>query len=162
MLFRSFSPDGSRLASGSDNNTVRLWDGVTGAPIDTFKGHPQSVYSLSRSPVESWLGPISTGEILKNRDGDIVNPLCTSPHSFSSSEISISLCKSKGRSRRYCIQGTVPSSTTHIPLLWLPVDISAIVRKAFCSKAAAFGFQDGRVIILDLTPLNLQGAVTFG
>ena len=33
----SSSPDGFRLASGSDNKTVRLWDGATGLPIATSK-----------------------------------------------------------------------------------------------------------------------------
>ena len=34
----AYSPDGKRLASGSDDNTVKVWDAQTGQEIRTLKG----------------------------------------------------------------------------------------------------------------------------
>ena len=46
----SFSPDGSRIVSGSGDNTVRVWDAVTGEVINTLTGHSGYVFSVSFSP----------------------------------------------------------------------------------------------------------------
>ena len=45
-------------------------------------------------------------------------------------------------------------------LFGFPVD-TAIFEKTFCNTITAFGCRDGRVIILDFTPLNMQEAVWF-
>ena len=60
----SFSPDGNTLASGSLDNTVRLWDVDTGAVIRTLTGHTSSVRSVSFSPDRNTLASGSWDETL--------------------------------------------------------------------------------------------------
>ena len=46
----SFSPDGTTLASGSRDGTVKLWDIATKTNIATLEGHGEPVRSVSFSP----------------------------------------------------------------------------------------------------------------
>jgi WD40 repeat protein/serine/threonine protein kinase len=46
----AFSPDGQRLASGSHDNTVKIWDARTGQESLTLKGHTEAVMCVAFSP----------------------------------------------------------------------------------------------------------------
>ena len=46
----AFSPDGKSIASGSADNTVRLWDTATGEVLKIFKGHTAWVWHVAFSP----------------------------------------------------------------------------------------------------------------
>src|SRR5262249_29066818 len=50
VLAVAFSPDGSLLASGGADRTVRLWDAKTGKEQAVLKGHTGNVSSVAFSP----------------------------------------------------------------------------------------------------------------
>ena len=135
----SFSPNGSRLASSeSGGRTVILWDGATGKCVATLHGSRLTSESRDKT-VRLWDG--ATGDFV-----DTYTAPCG---------ISISLGESKETSKYY-IQGTLPNNNNSIPLLWFPADTAHITSKIFYGKSAAFGCSDGRVIIMDLSKLDLQ------
>ena len=46
----AFSPDGCRLASASDDHTVKVWDAATGQELLTVRGHTNTVRTVAFSP----------------------------------------------------------------------------------------------------------------
>jgi WD40 repeat protein len=46
----AFSPDGARIASGSCDHTIKLWDVASGHLLRTFEGHSDCVQSVAFSP----------------------------------------------------------------------------------------------------------------
>jgi len=44
------SPDGRRLATGSNDRTVKLWDTTTGEEVFTLRGHTAGVLRVAFSP----------------------------------------------------------------------------------------------------------------
>jgi WD40 repeat protein len=44
------SPDGRRLATGSEDRTIKLWDTTTGEEVFTLRGHTAGVLCVAFSP----------------------------------------------------------------------------------------------------------------
>jgi WD40 repeat protein len=59
------SPDGKTLASGSSDNTAKLWNVATGREQATLKGHTNSVESVAFSPDGKTLASGSTDRAVK-------------------------------------------------------------------------------------------------
>ncbi|MBD2540753.1 serine/threonine protein kinase [Coleofasciculus sp. FACHB-SPT36] len=61
----AFSPDGQILASGSEDNTIKLWQLGTGKEIRTLTGHSESVNSIAFSPDGQLLASGSSDKTIK-------------------------------------------------------------------------------------------------
>jgi len=67
----AFSPDGRRLASGSQDRTVRAWDAESGAELRVLGGHEGQVWSVAFSPDGRRLASGSGLEGLEGEDNTL-------------------------------------------------------------------------------------------
>jgi hypothetical protein len=65
VLGVAFGPDGSRLVSASDDETVRVWDAGTGELLLTLAGHTESVLGVAFSSDGSRLASASDDETVR-------------------------------------------------------------------------------------------------
>jgi len=50
LLSVALSPDGARIATGSDDKTARVWDARTFAELAVLEGHTNRVWRVAVSP----------------------------------------------------------------------------------------------------------------
>jgi WD40 repeat protein len=61
----AFSPDGQRLASASDDQTVKLWEVASGQELLTLQGHTHLVKCVVFSPDGQRLASAGLDETVK-------------------------------------------------------------------------------------------------
>ncbi|MBD2014401.1 NACHT domain-containing protein [Microcoleus sp. FACHB-53] len=74
-----FSPDGTRLISGSHDQTVRLWEVSTGEWLKVLQGHDNWVWSVAFSPDGHSIASASQDETIKLWDAKTGDCLKTLP-----------------------------------------------------------------------------------
>jgi ribosome assembly protein 4 len=140
ILTTAFNPaNSSRMASGSGDNTARIWDCDTGTPFTTLKGHTGWVLAVSYSPDGSLLATGSYDRTVRIWDAKTGKPFGGS----TSSETTASSKIKKDTSDGVVLKGHTGYITS---LAWEPYHLQAPNRPRLASAS-----KDGSVRVWDVT-----------
>lgn len=147
----AFSADSKYVASGSADETVKIWDAVTGHEIQTLKGR-RAFRDISFDPTSLFLhteiGVLALAPNINPNPKPNSNP----PSTLSSSHITSNLSTTSSLYEPQTRGLGLRPDETWIPwnarkLLWLPPDYRAIC-SAVAASTVAIGCMSGRVFII--------------
>jgi WD40 repeat protein len=154
----AFSQDGNRVVSGSDDKTVRIWNAKTGEEKAQLEDHTSWVLSVAFSDdgsqvvsgskdmtVRIW--NLSTGKSQVVTTPVIVLPDSTRVYRTPNGMFHVA----------YPVQGPMLSISDDGQWIvgalrdcWIPSHNSDFVSAAFSSNRVCFGYESGRVVIVDM------------
>ncbi|HEX5270954.1 MAG TPA: WD40 repeat domain-containing protein, partial [Gemmataceae bacterium] len=67
----AWSPDGSRLVSGSTDRTVKVWDAADGKEIRTISGQPADINAVIYSPDGKWVAGAVGDRVNRDVPGEV-------------------------------------------------------------------------------------------
>ena len=151
----AFSPDGTTLASGSADTTIRFWDARSGAHIRTLTGHTEDVNTVAFSPDGTTLASGSEDDTIRlwdARSGAHIRTFTGHTWSVSSVAFSPDGHTLASGSRDSTIRLWDAASGAHIRTLEGHTNNVPSVAFSPDGRTLASGSYDGTTLLWELTP----------
>jgi WD40 repeat protein len=153
----AYSPDSSRIATGSRDGSVSIWDARSGAAIQTLRGHSTAVSAISFDPTGAYLasGAVDRTAIVWDlRSGKPLNRMKVAASV-------VSLVFTPGGDRLLIACGNVghPANSDSLVALWRPLGGRTPVRQfrlpATVTRTRAAALSNDGKIVAAATPAGV-------